>query len=103
MAPATSTPFDSSELDAYNGAFWDLGFRWQWDPATYRALCSIAAEEERVRDYITSHHPHLLAAYDAGVLARLIVEHKMRRQAAVQQARAAGQRAELSCSGVLDA
>ena len=94
---------DSAELDAYNGAFWDLGFRWQWDAKTYRELCSIAEEQERVRGYITRHQPHLLAAYDADALARMIVDNKRRRHAAVQAARQTGGRAELTCAGLLEA
>jgi hypothetical protein len=103
MAYAEATLVDSSELDAYNGAFWDLGFRWQWDRQTYREICGGATEEERVRGYITRHQPHLLVAYDADTLAKLIVDNKTRRQAAVEAARAAGRRAELSCTGLLEA
>ena len=95
--------FDSTELDAYNGAFWDLGFRWQWDARTFRELCGIAGEEERVRGYITRHQRHLLTAYDADTLATMIVENKRQRHAAAQAARHSGRRAELTCTGVLDA
>jgi hypothetical protein len=103
MAHPDTTRADSIELDAYNGAFWDLGFRWQWDTKIYRELCSIAEEQERVRGYITRHQPHLLAAYDADTLARMIIENKTKRQAAVQHARITGHRAELTCTGLLEA
>lgn len=103
MENPNATQVDSAELDAYNGAFWDLGFRWQWDPQTYRDLCGIAEEQERVRRYITRHQGHLLAAYDADTLARMIIENKTRRHAAIQAARMAGCRAELSCAGPLEA
>ena len=94
---------DTGELDAYNGAFWDLGFRWQWDAETFREVCGTQGEQERVRRYITHHQPHLLSAYDADTLARLIIENKTRRQAALRDARVTGRRAELSCAGLLEA
>lgn len=100
--PTDGTP-DRTELDAYNGAFWDLGFRWQWDPQTWNELSGIREDEERVRGYIARHQPHLLAAYDADTLARMIVENKTRRHAAVRDARLTGRRAELTCAGVLEA
>ena len=94
---------DSTELDAYNGAFWDLGFRWQWDAKTFGRLSRISDEQERVRGYITTHQRHLLVAYDADTLARVIVENKRRRHAAVEAARRSGRRAELTCTGTLEA
>lgn len=103
MGHTNQVQVDKTELDAYNGAFWDLGFRWQWDTETFSELCSIAEEQERVRGYIMRHQPHLLAAYDADTLARMIVENKRRRQEAVQAARRCGGRAELSCTGMLEA
>jgi hypothetical protein len=103
MGSVNELQVDSAELDAYNGAFWDLGFRWQWDAKTYKELCGIAEEEERVRGYITRHQRHLLAAYDADTLARMIVENKRQRHAAVQAARHSGRRAELTCAGLLEA
>ena len=103
MAQPSDNRVDTAELDAYNGAFWDLGFRWQWDTQTYGELCGIAGEEEPVRGYITRHQPHLLAAYDAETLSRMIVENKTRRQAALRDARTSGRRAELTCTGLLEA
>lgn len=103
MARLTDTQFDRTDLDAYNGTFWDLGFRWQWDPQTYRDLCVVEEEQERVRSYIVRHHSHLLAAYDGDFLAGLIVRKKAQRHAALLAARATGQRAELTCAGVLEA
>jgi len=103
MGHLNEQQIDSTELNAYNGAFCDLGFRWQWDASTYKELCGIAEEQERVRGYITSHQRHLLAAYDADTLARMIVENKRQRHAAVQAARHSGHRAELTCAGVLEA
>lgn len=94
---------DRSELDAYNGTFWELGFRWQWDAATYREAGAEGDDETRVLTYIRRHQPHLLAAYDGPALARIIVEHKTRRAAALRSARAAGVRAELTCRGIADA
>ena len=94
---------DRLELDAYNGTFWDLGFRWQWDAATYREASLEGSDETRVLNYIARHQPHLLVAYDGPALARIIVEHKTRRATALRSARAAGVRAELTCHGIVDA
>lgn len=94
---------DRTELDAYNGTFWDLGLRWQWDAATYREAGAEGDDESRVLNYIARHQPHLLVAYDGRALARIIVEHKTRRAAALRSARAAGRRPELSCQGIVDA
>ncbi|HWI15021.1 MAG TPA: hypothetical protein VNT02_12250 [Burkholderiales bacterium] len=103
MGYFSDSTIDSGELDAYNGAFWDLGLRWQWDAKTFSKLSRVADEHERVSDYIKRHQSHLLVAYDADTLARVIVENKRQRQAAVQAARRAGRRAELTCAGVLEA
>jgi hypothetical protein len=94
---------ETIDRDAYNGAFWDLGFRWQWDEATYRELARIPAERERVRGYIARQHAHLLSAYDPDFLAQLSVERKCSRREALLAARSSGRPAELTCDGVLEA
>jgi predicted heme/steroid binding protein len=85
---------------AYNGTFWDLGFKWQWDGETYRALCSIGDEKERIRTYIRDHQSHLLQAYDPEFLVNLIHENKARRHDAILAARASGTPVNLNCNGV---
>ena len=87
-------------LRAYNGAFWDLGFKWQWDAGTYRELCRFGDEKERIRVYVERHHPHLLKAYDADFLVGLIHDNMVQRHAAIAAAAASGQPPNLSCNGV---
>lgn len=88
------------DLDAYNGAFWDLGFKWRWDGETYRALCGLGDEKERIRAYLESQQPHLLKAYDAEFLVDLIHENKSRRHDAIVAAQESGTPLELTCNGV---
>lgn len=71
------------ERDAYNAAFYELGFRWHWDSATYDELARRSeSEAERIRHYLSVSQPHLLKAYDADFLVDLIrqkqVQHKSR-------------------------
>ncbi len=79
MSLDTNTTMSKTDLDAYNSTFWDLGFRWRWDAETYRELCAVPEEKERIRRYIDRHQPHLLKAYDCDFLASLILENKARR------------------------
>jgi hypothetical protein len=88
------------DLDAYNGAFWDLGFKWQWDGETYRALCGLGNEKQRIRAYLESQQPHLLKAYDPEFLVDLIHENKSRRRDAIVAAHENGTPLELTCNGV---
>ena len=63
------------ERNAYNAAFYELGFRWHWDSATYDELARRSATEaERIRHYLSAQQPHLLKAYDAEFLVELIRE-----------------------------
>jgi hypothetical protein len=70
----------NAEVDAYNAAFDELGFEWHWDRATLAELAAIAGDKARVRAYVTTHHPHLLTAYDADFIAELVAT-TMARQA----------------------
>ncbi len=66
---------DGLELRAFNAAFYELGFRWYWDDATWQALQAYSSDPvERLLHYIRSEHAHLLKAYDAAFLLRVIVE-----------------------------
>ena len=61
------------ERNAFNAAFYELGFRWHWDSDTYYALLERCANTaERIRHYLETRQPHLLRAYDAGFLVRVI-------------------------------
>lgn len=91
---------DEADLRAYNGAFWDLGFKWQWDGETYRALGGIRGEKERIRAYLERHQPHLLKAYEPDFLVNLIHDNKARRHDAIVAAHASGEPLNLSCNGV---
>lgn len=99
---AHTAHLDHTDLDAYNGAFCDLGFNWHWDAETYRELCGITEEKARLRRYIALHHAHLLTAYDADFLAEMILREKAQRHATLVATRAAGVPANLTCSGVVD-
>ena len=91
---------DDTDLAAYNGAFWDLGFKWQWDADTYRELRSLPGDKARIRAYVERHQPHLAKAYDLEFLADLIHTNKARRHEAMLSARATGRPPALSCNGV---
>ncbi|WP_077034000.1 hypothetical protein [Pelomonas sp. KK5] len=63
------------ELRAYNAAFYELGFRWYWDTPTYEALIAFSEDPvERLLHYLRREQAHLLKAYDAAFLLRVIVE-----------------------------
>lgn len=65
------------ERNAYNAAFYELGFRWHWDREVYCQLLRQAhSGTERVCHYLSAHQPHLLRAYDAKFLAEVIEQKK---------------------------
>lgn len=68
---------DEMERNAYNAAFYELGFRWHWDRDTYgRLMCQGLSATECVRQYLETQQPHLLKAYDAAFLIDIIQEKK---------------------------
>lgn len=68
---------DDAERNAFNAAFYELGFRWHWDGETYAELQRHASNhEDRIRHYLETRHPHLLKAYDADFLIGVIQEKK---------------------------
>ena len=97
---ARNPVIEDTDLHAYNGAFWDLGFKWQWDAGTYRELAGIASEKERIRAYLETHQPHLLRAYAPEFLVNLIHENKARRKHAIITSRDSGEPLNLTCNGV---
>jgi hypothetical protein len=84
LPPALSHP--DNERDAYNAAFYELGLRWHWDSETYAALLRESPEPEaRIRRFMETRHPHLLAAYDARFLATAIQERVLRYKPCTQR------------------
>ncbi|WP_454733374.1 MULTISPECIES: LysR family transcriptional regulator [Cupriavidus] len=72
-APAAA---DDAQLAAYNAAFTELGLRFRWDGETFAWLCGIECEQNRIAHYLEQYHAHLLKAYDAGFLGKLILDKK---------------------------
>ena len=62
----------SSGRDALNAAFWDLGLRFQWDPATWNVLVELESLEAQLEYYLRHWQPHLLGVYDPVFLSRLV-------------------------------
>lgn len=91
---------DDLQLSAWNGAFWDLGFRWQWDAGTFRSLDALPDDRQKLATYIERYQPHLLRAYDRDFLIEAIHAGKERRRAAMLAARSRGERAQLSCNAL---
>ncbi|MGJ3701712.1 hypothetical protein [Variovorax sp. AFSI2.2] len=70
-----------TERNAYNAAFYELGFRWHWDRETYCQLLRQSQDGiERVSHYLNAYQPHLLRAYDAKFLAEVIEQKKQEHQ-----------------------
>jgi hypothetical protein len=77
ITPEEKAMFDESERNAYNAAFYELGFRWHWDSDTYHDLLRRSEQpEERIRFYLHTRQPHLLTAYDADFLVG-VIQQKM--------------------------
>ncbi|WP_420991742.1 LysR family transcriptional regulator [Cupriavidus sp. 30B13] len=74
-APAPAAA-DDAQLAAYNAAFTELGLRFRWDSEMYAWLCGIECEQSRIARYLEQYHAHLLKAYDADFLSRLILDKK---------------------------
>jgi hypothetical protein len=68
---------DEMERNAYNAAFYELGFRWHWDQNTYDSLLRRATNPaDRIRHYLETQQSHLLRAYDAEFLVEMIQQKK---------------------------
>lgn len=82
---------DETERNAYNAAFYELGFRWHWDGATYGELLRHSSNStERIRHYLETRQPHLLRAYDADFLVSVIQETQLGKRCAASSAAASG-------------
>ena len=66
-------PTDRKSL---NRAFWDLGFRFQWDEHVWSVVCSMPDLRAQLADYLERHQPHLLSVYDVDSL-KSMVEHRL--------------------------
>ena len=62
------------DLAALNRAFWDLGLRFSWDEATWRALAGLPDLRSQLAQYLERHQPHLLGVYDVDFLRKVIEE-----------------------------
>ncbi len=62
----------SAGREALNAAFWDLGLRFQWDPATWNVLVEMESLEAQFAYYLRHWQPHLLDVYDPVFLSRLV-------------------------------
>jgi len=70
----TPTPA-SGGREALNGAFWELGLRFQWDEATWGVLVGMPDLQSQIAYYLKHWQPHLLASYDPAFLAKLVERH----------------------------
>jgi HAD superfamily hydrolase (TIGR01509 family) len=61
---------------AYNRAFEQLGLRWHWDPELYGELLKVAGGKERIRHYMQTSAPEMLA--DPNVAARIAEIHAVK-------------------------
>jgi HAD superfamily hydrolase (TIGR01509 family) len=61
---------------AFNAAFQELGFHWQWDVPTFRRLRAAGGDDACVHHYVETEHPHLFKAYDTDFLCGLIRKSK---------------------------
>ncbi len=66
-------PTDRKSL---NRAFWDLGFRFQWDEHVWSVVSSMPDLRAQLAYYLERHQPHLLAVYDVDFLKSMI-EHRL--------------------------
>ncbi len=64
--------------NAYNAAFYELGLKWHWDADTYKSILPQSQEKDYLRDYLETHQPHLLKAYEADFLIDAIQTTKAR-------------------------
>ena len=77
---------DDLQIQAYNGAFEELGFQWYWDRSTWAALPSGSS---RVLEYVQREHPHLLRSYDGEFLVSAVEAARARHEAMMRSRRQA--------------
>ncbi|HLX22401.1 MAG TPA: hypothetical protein VKR38_03555 [Usitatibacter sp.] len=64
----------STDRESLNRAFWDLGLRFQWNPAVWSELSSMPDLRAQLAHYLEHYQPHLLAVYDVDFLRNIIEE-----------------------------
>jgi hypothetical protein len=64
----------STDRELLNRAFWDLGLRFQWNPAIWTELAALPDLRTRLAHYLERYQPHLLAVYDVDFLRNIIEE-----------------------------
>ncbi|HTH80188.1 MAG TPA: hypothetical protein VL593_14525 [Ramlibacter sp.] len=75
---------DDMQIQAYNGAFEELGLQWYWDRSTWAAL---PPDSSRVLEYVQREHPHLLRSYDGDFLVTAVESARARHEAAMRSRR----------------
>ena len=63
-----------ADRDAMNRVFWDLGLRFQWNPAIWKELSALRDLRSQLAHYLERYQPHLLAVYDVDFLRNIIEE-----------------------------
>jgi hypothetical protein len=86
MNAALSRPLSDEEvqIQAYNGAFEELGLQWYWDRGTWATL---PANSSRVLEYVQREHPHLLRSYDGDFLVTAVESARARHEAMMRSRR----------------
>jgi len=69
---------EGAHREAFNAAFRDAGFAWQWSEAMYTELLEVSGGKERIRHYWQLVDPKAAAAPDAGAVIDAIHALKTR-------------------------
>jgi hypothetical protein len=72
MQQANPDTSDSLKRSPYTAALEELGFSWEWNPATY------GAGREGLRAYLEREQPHLLRVYEAEFLLAAVESTRAR-------------------------
>ncbi|HEY2629228.1 MAG TPA: hypothetical protein VGI57_08870 [Usitatibacter sp.] len=64
----------TADREALNRAFWDLGLRFQWNPAVWAELHDLPDLRTQLAHYLERYQPHLLSVYDVDFLRNIIEE-----------------------------
>jgi hypothetical protein len=75
---------EEMQIQAYNGAFEELGLSWYWDRGTWAAL---PQGSSRVLEYVRREHPHLLRSYDGEFLVNAVESARARHEAMMHSRR----------------
>lgn len=61
---------------AFNDAFAEAGYDWQWDPALYKKLLAVTGGKQRIRYFLESHDPEFLQRDDIDTLIPALHQSK---------------------------